>query len=378
MARASKLAGGRVLSAMPADDRASAAGPALFRRFPGLAGRIPHHSFVPAATPVERATLAGSLAVYVKRDDRSCPLYGGNKPRKLEFVIAEALARGVRRLVTSGGLGTNHGLATTILGRSVGLATTLVLVDQPVTEHVRRSLRLFACYGAEVVDGRSVPGAVWRGSRALARAALRGEKPVLVRPGGSSTIGNLGFVSAGLELAEQVAAGDLPEPALVFLPVGSGGSIAGLAVGLRLAGLATRPVGVLVNDILPPSPRSLARAARAVLRRLRQADPRIPALDFAASDFELATGAIGAGYGAPTPAALEAQRVAAQAGLVLDTTYTAKCLAELLARARADALPRAPVLFWHTFNSIDVTMGAPPFRPETLPARLRAIAEGAG
>jgi D-cysteine desulfhydrase len=365
------------MSALPVENRA-AAGPALFRRFPSLAGRIPHHSFVPAATPVERVTLAGSLALYVKRDDRSCPLYGGNKPRKLEFVIAEALARRARRLVTSGGLGTNHGLATTILGRSVGLATTLVLVDQPVTEHVRRSLRLFACYGAELVDGRSVRGAVWRGSRALARAALRGERPFLVRPGGSSTSGTLGFVSAGLELAEQVAAGALPEPALVFLPVGSGGSIAGLAVGLRLAGLATRPVGVLVNDILAPSPRSLARAARAVLRRLRQADPSVPALDFAARDFELARGALGPGYGVPTPAALEAQRIAAQAGLVLDTTYTAKCLAELLARARAGALPHAPVLFWNTFNSIDVAAGAPPFRPGALPARLRAIAEGAG
>jgi D-cysteine desulfhydrase len=366
------------MSALPVEDRAAAAGPALFRRFPSLAGRIPHHAFVPAPTPVERVTLAGSLALYVKRDDRSCPLYGGNKPRKLEFVIAEALARRARRLVTSGGLGTNHGLATTILGRSVGLATTLVLVDQPVTEHVRRSLRLFACYGAEVVDGRSVRGAVWRGSRALARAALRGERPFLVRPGGSSTSGTLGFASAGLELAEQVAAGDLPEPALVFLPVGSGGSIAGLAVGLRLAGLATRPVGVLVNDILPPSPRSLARAARAVLRRLRQADPSVPALDFAARDFALARGALGPGYGVPTSAALEAQRIAAQAGLVLDTTYTAKCLAELLARARADALPHAPVLFWNTFDSIDAAAGAPPFRPDALPARLRAIAEGAG
>jgi D-cysteine desulfhydrase len=363
---------------MPLQHRASPAEPALFRRFPGLALHIPHHSFLPAATPVERVTLPGSLALFVKRDDRSCPLYGGNKPRKLEFSIGEALARGARRLVTSGGLGTNHGLATTILGRSAGLATTLVLVDQPVTPEVRRSLRLFACYGAEVVHGRSVRGAVWRGSRALVRAALRGERPFLVPTGGSSVGGCLGFVSAGLELGDQVAAGELPEPALVFLPVGSGGSLAGLAVGLRLAGLATRPVGVLVTDLLPPSPRSLARKARAVLRRLRRADPRVPPLDFGANDFELATAALGPGYGVETEAAREAQRLAAQAGLVLDTTYTAKCLAEVLARARAGGLPRAPILFWLTFNSIDVAAGAPPFQREALPPSLRAIAEGAG
>ena len=134
--------------------------PALFRRFPALAGRIPHRPFLPAATSVARVDLPGGLALFVKRDDRSCPLHGGNKPRKLEFLIGEALARRTRRIVTSGGIGTNHGLATTILGRSAGLATTLVLVDQPVTEQVRRALRLFACYGAEVIHARSVPGAI--------------------------------------------------------------------------------------------------------------------------------------------------------------------------------------------------------------------------
>jgi D-cysteine desulfhydrase len=351
--------------------------PALFRRFPALAGRIPHRPFLPAATPVANVDLPGGLALFVKRDDRSCPLHGGNKPRKLEFLIGEALARRTRRIVTSGGIGTNHGLATTILGRSAGLATTLVLVDQPVTEQVRRALRLFACYGAEVIHARSVPGAVWRGGQALLRAALRGERPYLVPTGGSSATGNLGFVSAGLELGEQVARGELPEPALAFLPVGSGGSCAGLAVGLRLAGLATRPVGVLVTDVLPPSPRSLARKARAVLRRLRRADPSVPPLELRAGDFELATGQLGPGYGAATEAAREAARVAAGAGLLLDTTYSAKCLAEVLSRARAGSLPRAPVLFWLTLNSIDVAAAAPPFRPEALPASLRAIAEGA-
>ncbi|MEN8159507.1 MAG: pyridoxal-phosphate dependent enzyme [Myxococcota bacterium] len=365
---------------MPATDSVSvgrAAGPALFHRYPGLVGRIPHCAFVPAPTPVEQLTLDASLPLWVKRDDHSCPLYGGNKPRKLEFVIGAALARRAGRLVTSGGIGTNHGLATTILGRSVGLATTLVLVDQPVTDEVRLSLRLFASYGAEVRDGRTVPGALWQGGRVLARAALAGERPFLVATGGSSPAGNLGFVSAGLELGEQVAAGALPEPACVFLPVGTGGAIAGLAVGLRLAGLATRPVGVLVSDILPPSAAALAKRARAVVRLLRRADPGVPAVRLGAGDFELATGQLGPGYGAATDAAREAQRLAAEVGLGLETTYTAKALAEVLARARAGALPHAPVLFWNTFSSVDVVTNAPPFPPERLPPRLRAIAEGA-
>lgn len=352
--------------------------PALFRRFPALRARIPHRAFLPGATPVAPLALAGVAGLWVKQDDRCTPLYGGNKPRKLEFVLGRAQARRARRVLTSGGLGTHHGLATTILARSCDIATTLVLVDQPLTDAVRESLRLFAAYGAEVVDGRSVGGAVLRGGAALARSALRGERPLVVPTGGSSPTGNLGFVSAGLELAEQIGAGELPAPALVFLPVGSGGSVAGLAVGLRLAGLGTPVVGVLATDILPPSPARLARMADAALRRLRRADPTLPALRFGAGDFELARGQLGPGYGAATDAAREAQRAAFDAGLQLELTYTAKCLAEILARGRRGALPRGPVLFWQTYNGVDVKARAPgPYRPEALPPRLRRMAEEA-
>lgn len=352
--------------------------PALFRRFPSLAGRIPHQPLLAGPTPVAALSppLPGGAELFVKRDERCTARYGGNKPRKLEFVLGEALARGSRRLVTTGGIGTHHGLATAIFARACGLETTLVLVDQPVTAEVRESLRLFSAYGAEVVHARNVPGAAWHCARVLARSLLRGERPTLVSTGGSGPAGNLGFVSAACELAEQVKAGALPEPAAIFAPVGSGGTVAGLVAGLRLAGLRAEVIGVLVTDILPPSPASLARAARSTLRRLRRADPSIPAPGLAPADFGLATGQLGPGYGAATDAAREAVEVAARSGLTLDLTYSAKCFAELLARARAGALPRGPVLFWLTFNAVDPRAGAPgPWRPWALPASLRRIAE---
>ena len=352
--------------------------PALFERFPALRGRLPHHAFLPGPTPVGPLPLPGVPELWVKRDDRSSPLYGGNKPRKLEFLMGEAEARRARRVLTTGGIGTHHGLATTIFARECGIATTLVLVDQPVTAEVRESLRLFSAFGAEVVDARSVPGAVRHGARVLARSWLRGERPYLVATGGTSATGNLGFVSAALELAQQIREGALPEPVALFLPVGSGGSAAGVALGLRLAGLATRVVGVLVTDILPPSPERLARLARASLRRLRRADPGLPALRIEARDFELPRTQLGPGYGATTPEAETALAAAEAAGLRLEVTYSAKCLAEILARGRRGELPRGPVLFWHTFNGVDVKASAPrPFRPEGLPPRLRRLAEEA-
>jgi D-cysteine desulfhydrase len=354
--------------------------PALLRAFPALRQRCPRRAYTALPTPVEVFPLDGVPAggLYVKRDDRSGTSYGGNKPRKLEFIIGAALARGARRLVTSGGLGTHHGLATTILGKEAGLATTLVLVPQPVTDAVRRSLLLHAAYGAELVFGASVPAAALRGAAALATAALRGERPFLVATGGSSIRGTLGIVSAGLELGEQVRGGAVPEPAEVWVAVGSGGTLAGLVAGLRLAGLASRVVGVLVTDILPPSPRRLARAANAALRRLRALGADVPALAIAPADFDLVRDQLGAGYGAPTTAAREAVEAAARCGVLLETTYTGKALAALRERAVRAAWPQRPVLFWNTYNGVDVEARAPrPLDPGSLPPRFRRFLDEA-
>src|SRR5262245_50405508 len=350
--------------------------PALFALDPALRAAFPRRAIVRGPTPVEALPLAGlpDGVLFVKRDDLTSPRYGGNKPRKLEWILGAALARGSRRIVTTGGPGTHHGLATTILARDAGLATTLVLVEQPVTREVQRSLLLHAAWGAELRFGRGVPSAGAQVLRALAVATRRGERPLLVPTGGSSPVGQLGSVSAALELAQQVRAGVLPEPAQIWVAVGSGGTLAGLVAGLALAGLRSRVVGVLVTDILPPSPRRLARMARASLRLLRRAAPRLPRPALRASDFDWVRTQLGAGYGAPTEAAREAIAAAAACGLALEPTYTGKCLAAVIAQARAVPL-RGPALFWNTFNAADVEAGAPaPLDPLALPPALRRFA----
>jgi D-cysteine desulfhydrase len=356
-----------------------ASDPALFRTFPILRQSCPHHAFVSHPTPIEPLALGGAPTgrLFVKRDERSCPLYGGNKPRKLEFLLGAALARRARRLMTSGGLGTHHGLATAILGRELGLATTLVLVPQPITEAVRRSLRCHVAYGADLVYAGSVPAAAARGGAAFAASALRGERPFYIPPGGSSTAGSLGFVSAGLELGEQVRAGSIPEPSEIWLAVGTGGTLAGLVAGLRLAQLESRVVGVLVTDILPPSPAKLARAATGAVRRLRRLGAEIPPMRFTPADFDLVLDQVGPGYGATTPASCAAVAAAAHCGLVLEETYTGKALAALLARHQSD-WSAGPVLFWNTYNGVDVASRAPrsPDAVE-LPRRIRRALERA-
>lgn len=350
----------------------------LFRRWPALREALPREPLVEVPTPVGELPIPGlpEGAVQVKHDERSCPHYGGNKPRKLEFVLGEARRRGARRLVTTGGLGTNHGLATAILGRRAGFEVTLVLVDQPVTPEVERKLLLFAAFGAELVYGRHVAGAAAQLARVVAGSRLRGERPLLVPTGGSSPAGNAGFVSAGLELAEQIRRGEIPPPGEIVVPVGTGGTQVGLVIGLRLAGLPTPVVGALVTDILPPRPRRQLRAARRTLELLRRVEPAVPQPTLSQADFPLDASALGAGYGAATAEAREAVEVARAAGLALETTYTGKALA-LLRRRFRDGAAREPVLFWNTYNAVDVEATAPRrLSVESLPEAFRGLLAG--
>jgi D-cysteine desulfhydrase len=157
------------------------------------------------------------------------------------------------------------------------------------------------------------------------------------------------------------------------VPVGTGGTLVGLLAGLRLAGLPTQVAGVLVTDLLPPSPARLVARARALLRWLRRQGASVPAGEIRPHHLVLVRDELGPGYGAATPAARRAVEVAREAGLALETTYTGKCLAALLARA-GEARAEAPELFWNTFNAIDVAASAPaPLDPARLPPRLRRV-----
>lgn len=335
---------------------------ALERRFPQLQGLLPRHPLTTLPTPVARLERLGAATgidrLWVKRDDRSGRLYGGNKPRKLELVLGEALRRGRRSVLTFGGIGSHHALATTIHARAAGLAVRLVLVPQPLTDHVRRCLLLDHAFGAELHLADGVRGAALSGVRLLARDALAGQRPQLIPAGGTSVLGTVGYLNAGLELAEQVHAGELPEPEAVFVALGTGGTVAGLAAGLALGGLRARVVGVLVTDLLVPSPARLVRLGRAAARRLRRAASDIPGIALGPDRVLVERAWRGPGYGVPTP---EAERARAQIadleGIEVETTYTAKCLAALLALGREEPWRGRTLLYWNTYSSVDPGAG---------------------
>jgi len=306
-----------------------------------------------AVEPLARLSARlGGADLWVKRDDRSNAEYGGNKPRKLAWLISRALGHGRRSLVTAGAIGSHHAVATALFGRWAGLRVCALLTPQPVTAGVRENLASHVRLGTDlrlVEEAGGLPAAL---GREFLRRTLAGERPMLVPPGGSSPAGTLGFVEAGLELAAQVRAGLCPLPAAVVVALGSGGTAAGLALGLALAGLEARVVGVRVvpRSWLPPAlPRLLAHATAALLAR-----HGLPSALRAASRLrlEIDDAQLGAGYGHATPAARAAiERLREDEGLELEPTYTGKAAAALLDRATR-AGPRAgPLLLWHTFSN---------------------------
>ncbi|MEW5724157.1 MAG: pyridoxal-phosphate dependent enzyme [Thermodesulfobacteriota bacterium] len=326
--------------------------PRLFEVFPALEGRVAWRPLIQGPTPVqplEKLSRHLGREVWIKRDDLTSPEYGGNKPRKLEFLLAEARAGGKRLLVTGGGLGTNHGLATAFYGRRLGFQVELDLFAQPVTEHVRRNLKLFHVLRARMRFCGGLGGFVLR--HYLTGPLLR-RGAYFIPPGGSSPVGTLGYVDAGLELAGQVKRGEMPEPEAVFAAVGTCGTMAGLLIGLRLGGLGSRVIGVRVATPLSAHAGAITGLADRTLGLLRRLDPSLPELDV--SEAPLVTDQYGPGYGHPTPAGREAARLAADLeGIRLDLTYTAKTLAALQAYAAAGP-GRGPLLFWHTFSAADL------------------------
>ena len=321
-------------------------------------------------TPVRRLrrleSNLGATSLWVKCDDRSGPLYGGNKPRKLEYLVARALQRQRSGLLTIGGTGTHHGLATAIAARQAGLRCALVLLPQPLTPRVQHSMLLAHAYGAELHLAESIPAVLAKVVTTLAAARLRGKPMELIPIGGTNALGAVGFVRAGLELAEQVRAGELPEPDAIFTALGSGGTTAGLIAGLRAGGLRTRVVAVLVTDTLAPSERRLARLAGAALAKLRDSGEALPHLRFSAADVHILRDYIGGGYGVATADGDTATQTARDVeGIELEQTYTAKAFAAFLDAARSRRCGDR-LLFWNTFSSVD---------PQSGIARLPAASE---
>jgi D-cysteine desulfhydrase len=308
----------------------------LLDRFPGLA-TLPRVALRSGPTPIESLeSIAPNL--WIKRDDLSALPIGGNKVRSLEFLLGGVTPGD--RLATVGSCGSTHALSTAIHGRALGASVAVGLWPQqmnPVAEIVRNELRRVAASRREFVSpALALPWLWWRG--------VRGDRTI--PSGGTSPLGMLGHVNAALEVAEQVRSGAMPEPKQVVVPLGTGGTAAGLALGFSIAGMhpviiAARVVPRIVgrkNRVV-----RLANATRAFIER--RAGVRLPRAPLAR--IHVVNTVYGGAYGrALARADAAGARLTEMIGMPVDATYAAKAFVAAL-----EAGNGAATLFWLTFDA---------------------------
>ena len=296
--------------------------------------------------PRLRAVLGGEgrcPRILIKRDDLTGLAFGGNKARKLEFLVADALHQGATRLITAGAVQSNHARATAAAARVAGLDVTLVLTTKVEQPPVQGNLLLDRLLDADV---RLIPNG---SSEAAAMEEVagelrgRGERPYIIPVGGSNAIGTLGYVAATLEIVGQLTALGVA-PRRLYYGNGSRGTQAGLALGAKVFSAPYQAYGIAVSPgeevKRPRAIRIAGEAADLLGLPIRLTDDDLPNDDRQ----------IGPGYGILTPACIEAiQLFARTEGIFLDPVYSGKAMAGLIADIRAGAIdPADSVLFLHT------------------------------
>lgn len=330
--------------------------------------RFPRVSLGHLPTPLERmdrlrAALGEACPVlYVKRDDCTGLASGGNKTRKLEFLMGEALAQGAGSVVTFGAVQSNHARQTAAATAKLGLPCELILIPMVArdSEAYRHSGNVLydRLLGAEVhVVAADASAAALQ--EAAARHAREGRKTYVVPIGGSNPVGSLGYVAAFDEIDAQARAMGLKIDAIVH-GSSSGGTQAGLIVGAAAAGSATRIMGVNVykksgSDIAANVHSLALETMQLVSGPLEAVSERMHVID----------GYQGEGYGIPSAAMREAVELAARTeGLLLDPVYSGKAMAALIGHVRRGKFAREQtVVFWHTGGTAALSAYPDAFRP---------------
>jgi D-cysteine desulfhydrase len=331
----------------------------LFKQFPALRKQLPYAQLADLPTPVERLPNLGAKIgvdqLWVKRDDLTGKVYGGNKIRKLELLLGDALRSQAREVMTFGFAGSNHASATSVYAKELGLRSISMLMPQPNAQYVQRNLLLSFASCAELHhydDSEALDAGVEDQLRRHGRKT--GREPVVIPPGGSVPLGVTGFVNAAMELKAQIDIGLLPEPDYIYAALGSMGTVVGLAIGLRAVGLKTRIKAVRVVGTDFVKEERLPELFEETVNFLSSLDPKFPGLELAPDDVEVTTAFLGDGYAVFSPAGIAAVKQMKQAeGIQLDGTYTGKTLASLIADGGAGELEGRSVLFWNTLSSRD-------------------------
>jgi D-cysteine desulfhydrase family pyridoxal phosphate-dependent enzyme len=303
---------------------------------------IPRLNFAQLPTPVEAlprlSEVLGGPRLLVKRDDQTGLAFGGNKTRKLEFLLAEARDQGAKTLISGGALQSNHCRQTAAAAARFGFKCILVLTgDKP--QHASGNLLLDLLFGAEIVYVADRKDRDRILKETFDRAANEGKEPYLVPYGGSNATGALGYAFAMKELIDQSVNADW-----IVFATSSGGTHSGLLLGQRIFGFNGKILGVSVDEPEEWLKSEVSQLASATSEKV---DERI---EFTPADILVNADYCDAGYGVVTEREREAIRLFGRyEGLLLDPVYTGRAAAGMIDLIRKNFFKRdETVLFLHT------------------------------
>ncbi|MGY2800187.1 L-cysteate sulfo-lyase [Ewingella americana] len=303
-------------------------------------------------TPLEPLTRLGeSLGIQldIKRDDYTGFGGGGNKVRKLEYLMADAVRQGINVIITTGGHQSNHARMVAAAARKFGMKPVLVLRGNP-PESYQGNLLLDKLFGAELefLDPDGYFTQIADAMQAHADAATaRGEKALIIPLGGATPLGALGYVRAVEELDAQLKARGQQPPDVIVAPTGSGGTLAGLYVGARQYWPQTKIVGISVSAKAQWFQERISTMAQDCADLLQWPQSWSP------EDIWIEDGFVGAAYGVPSEGGIEAiYRVAQAEGVLLDPVYTGKAMHGLISLVQEGKIqPNSRVIFVHCGGS---------------------------
>ncbi len=342
----------------------------IFTAFRGLQETLPHITLGTFPTPILKADKFGIFLkdafdidvknIYIKQDNlsggkiSSTQLFGGNKVRKLEFLLADALLCEAETIVTVGNAGSNHALATAIYSKLIGLDCIIMLAPQLNASYLQRNLLMDLYYSPTIKAYFSEAQRAVDEVKISREFILAGKQsPYYIPMGGSNEVGTVGFVNAAFELKEQINQNIIPEPDYIYVTLGSAGTAAGLILGCKAAGLKTKVVAVRISGTPEIKAQTLQKLITSTNKYLNMFDDKFPIFDINENDYIINHAFAGEKYAQPTKEGATAIRVLRTFEKIqLDGTYTGKTFAGLLFDLiKKPELRDKKILFWNTYCS---------------------------
>jgi 1-aminocyclopropane-1-carboxylate deaminase/D-cysteine desulfhydrase-like pyridoxal-dependent ACC family enzyme len=330
----------------------------LFTKFPEMTEKVPFVSLIKEPTGVhslERIGLKyGHQELYIKREDQTHKVYGGNKVRNLEFVLGDAIRKEAKEVITLVPYGSNFTAALSAQAKELNLKVTLSQFIAKRNPQIEAHAKFSSSQGALLHNFKGSLGPLaafsYMGGR-LINSSLKKQKVYYISPGASSLYGALGHTNAFLEFASQVKNGDIPKPDYLIVGVGTCGTFSGLLAGNILSGLNIKLIGVRCAEPIVCNPQRIKKLTNKVLEYLGAS--RVATN----SDFELRD-LKNNNYAVPNKSAFEViDDFYSSEEVLLDTTYTSKVGVFLKNSFKNNEFRGKRVLYWHTFspNALNLT-----------------------